>query len=118
MNVKGITTCMSYQQLDDVSSATGLTVPLRTPDGMSVKANFALIVAETQNARWRDDGVNPTASVGVYHPSQASWSVSLHGSITLLTPTEAIAGASALLSMPYWTLGPITLRKVNYLSIL
>jgi hypothetical protein len=65
MNVKGITTCMGYQQLGTLSSATGLTVPVRTPDGMSAKANFALIVAETQNVRWRDDGVDPTASVGM-----------------------------------------------------
>lgn len=65
MNVKGITTCMGYQQLDTVSSATGLTVPPRTPDGMTAKANFALIVAETQNVRWRDDGIDPTASVGM-----------------------------------------------------
>lgn len=65
MNVKGITTCMGYQQLDDVSSAVGLTVPVTTPNGSNVKANFALIVAETQNVRWRDDGVNPTASVGM-----------------------------------------------------
>lgn len=65
MNVKGITTCMGYQQISDVSSAVGLTVPVTTPNGSSVKANFALIVAETQNVRWRDDGVNPTASVGM-----------------------------------------------------
>jgi hypothetical protein len=65
MNVKGITTCMGYQQLGTLSSAIGLTVPVRTPDGMSAKANFALIVAETQNVRWRDDGVDPTASVGM-----------------------------------------------------
>jgi hypothetical protein len=56
---------MGYQQLGTLSSATGLTVPVRTPDGMSAKANFALIVAETQNVRWRDDGVDPTASVGM-----------------------------------------------------
>ena len=56
---------MGYQQLGTLSSAIGLTVPVRTPDGMSAKANFALIVAETQNVRWRDDGVDPTASVGM-----------------------------------------------------
>lgn len=65
MNVKGITTCMGYQQLGTLSSATGLTVPTQTPNGSSTKANFALIVAETQNVRWRDDGVDPTASVGM-----------------------------------------------------
>lgn len=65
MNVKGITTCMGYQQLATLSSAVGLTVPPRTPDGANMKANFALIIAETQNVRWRDDGIDPTASVGM-----------------------------------------------------
>lgn len=64
-NVKAITTCMGYQQITDLSSAIGLTVPARTPEGLSAKANFALIIAETQNVRWRDDGVDPTASVGM-----------------------------------------------------
>lgn len=65
MNVKGITTCMGYQQLSPLSSATGLTVPTQTPDGLAAKANFAVIVAETQNVRWRDDGTDPTASLGM-----------------------------------------------------
>jgi hypothetical protein len=65
MNVKGITTCMGYQQITDLSSAVGLTVPTQTPNGSNTKANFALIIAETQNVRWRDDGTNPTASVGM-----------------------------------------------------
>jgi hypothetical protein len=65
-NVKAITCCLGYQQLATVSSATGLTVPARDPiSGMDVKANFALIVAETQDVRWRDDGTDPTASVGM-----------------------------------------------------
>lgn len=64
-NVKAITTCMGYQQISDLSSAVGLTVPTLTPNGSNTKANFALIIAETQNVRWRDDGVAPTASVGM-----------------------------------------------------
>ena len=65
MNVKGITTCMGYQKLSSLSSATGLTVPTQTPNGSATQANFAIIVAETQNVRWRDDGTDPTASVGM-----------------------------------------------------
>lgn len=56
---------MGYQQLATLSSTVGLTVPTQTPNGSNTKANFALIVAETQNVRWRDDGVDPTASVGM-----------------------------------------------------
>jgi hypothetical protein len=65
-NVKAITCCLGYQQLATLSSAVGLTVPARDPlTGMDMKANFALIVAETQDVRWRDDGTDPTASVGM-----------------------------------------------------
>lgn len=44
-----------YQQLGAVA-ATGLTVPPGT--------SFAIITVEGQPVRWRDDGVNPTATVG------------------------------------------------------
>ena len=65
-NVKAITSCMGYQQLDSLSSATGLLVPSRDPtSGMTTKANFALIVAEAQDVRWRDDGTDPTATIGM-----------------------------------------------------
>ena len=65
-NVKAITCCLGYQQLDSVSSATGLTVPALDPlTGMDMKANFALIVAEAQDVRWRDDGTAPTSTVGM-----------------------------------------------------
>jgi hypothetical protein len=65
MNIKAVTTCLGYQQITDLSSATGLTVPTLSPDGSNQKPTFALIVAETQGVRWRDDGTAPTASVGM-----------------------------------------------------
>ena len=68
MNIKAITTCMGYQQITSLSSATGLTVPTQTPDGSKQQPTFALIIAETQGVRWRDDGTAPTASVGMVLP--------------------------------------------------
>ena len=65
INIKAVTTCMGYQQIADLSSAVGLTVPTRTPDGSKQQPTFALIVAETPGVRWRDDGTAPTASVGM-----------------------------------------------------
>lgn len=47
---------MGYQQITSLSAATVLTVP--------AGATVALIKAEVQNVRWRDDGVAPTATVG------------------------------------------------------
>lgn len=51
---------VGYQQITNVAAAVGVTVPA-AGDG---KACAALIQAETQNIRWRDDGTNPTAAVG------------------------------------------------------
>jgi hypothetical protein len=48
---------LGYQQITSLSSAVGLTVPRG--------ATLALIRPETQSIRWRDDGANPTASVGM-----------------------------------------------------
>lgn len=48
---------VGYQQITSLSSAVGLTVP--------TNANVAMIQAESKGVRYRDDGTNPTASVGV-----------------------------------------------------
>lgn len=52
-----IHTPLGYQQITSLSAATALTVP----DG----ATRCLLQAETQNVRFRDDGTDPTASVGM-----------------------------------------------------
>lgn len=57
MGLKSTTVCLGYQQITTLNAATGLTVP--------AGATTALIVPETQNVRWRDDGINPTASIGM-----------------------------------------------------
>jgi hypothetical protein len=48
---------LGYQQITASSSAQGLTVP--------TGATMMVISVETANIRWRDDGVPPTASVGM-----------------------------------------------------
>lgn len=48
---------LGYAQITSLSAAAALTVP--------AGATYALIQAETQNVRWRDDGTAPTASVGM-----------------------------------------------------
>lgn len=47
---------LGYVKLTSLAAATGLTVP----DG----ASTARIIPETQAVRWRDDGIDPTATVG------------------------------------------------------
>jgi hypothetical protein len=51
--------CKGYQQLDSTALAApvGLTVPLGT--------TVAIIQATTAPVRWRADGVDPTAAVGM-----------------------------------------------------
>ena len=52
----GNRTPKGYQQITDLSSAVGLTAP--------VGATIAFINAQTQAVRWRDDGTDPSATVG------------------------------------------------------
>jgi hypothetical protein len=65
MNLKAITVCIGYQQITDLSTAVGLTVPATDKSGLRQMPTFALITPLTGNVRWRDDGTNPTASVGM-----------------------------------------------------
>lgn len=51
---------LGYQQLASLGSSTALTVPTGAVE--------AFIICETQSVRWRDDGVAPTASVGMPLP--------------------------------------------------
>jgi hypothetical protein len=48
---------LGYQQITSLASAEKLTVP--------AGATLAIIKAEAQAVRWRDDGTAPTASVGM-----------------------------------------------------
>lgn len=57
MGLKSTTVCLGYQQITSLSSAAGLTAPQG--------ATLAVIAPLTQGVRWRDDGVDPTASVGM-----------------------------------------------------
>lgn len=51
--------CLGYQQVTSLSSAQTLTIPTgKAP-------TYVLLQAETQSIRFRDDGTNPTASVGL-----------------------------------------------------
>ena len=65
LNLKAVTTRLGYEQITTVSAAVGLTVPTRDLNGMNCKPAIALIVAEGAAVRWRDDDVDPTASIGM-----------------------------------------------------
>lgn len=59
-------TPLGYQQITP-AAATGLTLPAPTPgSGIANSASVAVLCAEGQAVRIRDDGTAPTATVGFY----------------------------------------------------
>lgn len=90
MGLKSTTVCLGYQQITSLSASTGLTVPSG--------ATLALIVPETQNVRWRDDGTAPTASVGM--PIFVGASLSYDGDLNRIRFIEQTA--SATLNVSYY----------------
>ena len=86
---------LGYQQLTNLSGATALTVPAGT--------SLALCIPETQAVRWRDDGTNPTASVGQPLPVGAELRYDGMGLATLKFIEQA---ASAKLNVVYYGVNP------------
>lgn len=65
INLKTITSALGYQQITSLSGSTALTIPATDKNGLNCKPTIAIIVAETQAVRWRDDGTDPTTTVGM-----------------------------------------------------
>lgn len=91
MGLKSTTNCLGYQQITSLSSAKALTVPVGT--------TRAVIVAEVQPVRWRDDGTNPTASVGM--PLAVAAVLSYDGDLSRIKFIETTA--SAVLNISYYS---------------
>jgi hypothetical protein len=89
--IKEITSCMGYQQLTAAAS-TGLTVPVRDHTGTSGTPVQAVIVCENQGIRWRDDGVAPTATVGM--PLAAGSTLVYDGDLTRFRMIQQAATAT------------------------
>jgi hypothetical protein len=86
----GAFTALGYQQITSLSSAAALTVP--------TGATVALIHAESQSIRWRDDGTNPTTSAGMV--LAAGETVFFTGSLSAFKAIEV--AASAKLNISYY----------------
>lgn len=63
MSLKETSACLGYQQIASLATSTGLTLP--TNNTNFGNPTYAIIQAEAQAVRWRDDGTAPTASVGM-----------------------------------------------------
>jgi len=91
LTLKAVTTRLGYQQITSLSSSTGLTVPQVDLNGLACKPSIAIITAETQGVRWRDDDVAPTASVGM--PLASGSTLQYDGDLTKIRFIEQTASA-------------------------
>ena len=96
VNLKAITSSLGYQQITSLSSASNLTVPARDKLGNQQQATIALITPEAQAVRWRDDGVAPTASVGM--PLAVGVTLQYDGDLTNIKFIEQVSGAKLNIS--------------------
>ena len=99
INLKAITSVLGYQQITSLSSATGLTVPQKDIAGLAGSPRIAIITPEGQAGRWRDDGVSPTATVGM--PLAVGVTLQYDGDINQIKFIEQSAGAK--LNITYYS---------------
>lgn len=96
VNLKAITTRLGYQQITSLSTATALTVPSMDVNGLNQRPVIALITPEGQAVRWRDDNVNPTASVGM--PLAVGVTLQYDGDLTMIKFIEQVSGGKINIS--------------------
>lgn len=96
VNLKAITSSLGYQQITSLSSAANLTVPTNDKLGNRQQATIALITPEAQAVRWRDDGIAPTATVGM--PLAVGVTLQYDGDLTSIQFFEQAAGAKLNIS--------------------
>ena len=95
MGLKTTTICLGYQQITP-DTATSLTVPTRAPDGSRQQPTFIVVTPEGQNTRWRDDGTDPTASIGM--PIYVGTTLLYDGDLTRIRFINMVAGGKVNVS--------------------
>jgi hypothetical protein len=95
-NLKAITSRLGYQQITNLSAATNLTVPVKNLSGLVGGPSIALITPEAQAVRWRDDGVAPSATVGM--PLAVGVTLQYDGDLTQIQFFEQAGGAKLNIS--------------------
>lgn len=88
--LQGQLTPQGYEQITSLSAAAALTVP--------AGSTHAIITAQTQAVRWRDDGTDPTGTVGM--PLAAGESITYYGDLKRIRFIEQTA--SAVLNVSYY----------------
>jgi len=80
---------LGFEQITSLGSAVGFA-------SAPPRARLAFIQAESQNVRWRDDGTNPTASVGTLITTESI--LSYTGNMSKIKFIEVTAGAKLNIS--------------------
>jgi len=96
LTLKAITSCIGYQQITSLSASSALTVPTMDKNGNKQQPTIAIIIPETQAVRWRDDGTDPTSTVGM--PLAAGVALQYDGDLTKIRFIESTAGAKLNIS--------------------
>jgi hypothetical protein len=100
---------LGYQQIS-TAAATGLTVPKGSAPGEAPQAAgvgsatsgavFAVIAPEIGDVRWRDDGVDPTTSVGML--LSAGTILIYTGKLQAIKFINAVAASGAKVNVSYY----------------
>jgi hypothetical protein len=81
-----------FQQITTLSSATSLTVP--------ANSRAAIVQCTAQNVRWRDDGTNPTTTIGMQLKAGSEYTFLYIGGLSAIKFIEETA--SAVLNISYY----------------
>lgn len=94
-------TPVGYAQFTSLAAAVSLATPaagITLADALAAGARLAVIIAETQAVRWRDDGSDPTGSVGMPLATGVQWTYP--GNLSAIKFIEQTA--SAKLNVAYF----------------
>lgn len=91
MGLKVTDKCIGYVQMTSVDTAAGLTYPTNVQTAGPHQPNFVKIVCEAQAIRYRDDGVAPTATVGM--PLAVGTELRYDGDLRKIQVISQVAGA-------------------------
>ena len=92
MGLKNTTTCYGYTQVNAAGTAVAFSIGRQGPTALSPTApTYAIIQAEAQALRWRDDGTDPTTTVGMVIP--AGGELRYDGDLGKIRLINAAAGA-------------------------
>ncbi len=89
-----------YQQITNVSAAVGLTLPTTFIVGANQKPTYCLITPQTQAVRWRDDGVDPSATVG--YPLAAGVELRYNGDLNKIKFFAVLAAIASIVGVSYY----------------